>query len=400
MTTKSTLTVGLKNATTSNVVYAYITGYAIDRSNHLLLMSSDGVTPYYPISPPGNVTVQPLNHDISIRLGPPNSTIFAEIPHIAGARVYFSVNNKLKFFLNPGPALVEPSCTNRSDANADVCWAFAELTFNDYQVFANISYVDFVSLPMSCEVETVEGRIDRVSGMALNGFDNVCRGLKAQSAKDGQPWERLIINNSAGRPFRVLSPNNGIVGDPTLFANYFRNYVDAVFEEYSTRPLNVNTQAQWRTVQGRTITNGSPDNGADDEMDFGEGVKYGKPSSKDIFSCSSGVFGDSVPLQLAVTPRLCAGFNRGTLLSAGVTPDPLGPGSFYKGAICNHYARILHEQLLDGRGYAFPYDDVCADGGPDQCGAVYDSYPKVLTFAVGGNGAWVDKDAFGAPKYD
>jgi hypothetical protein len=118
----------------------------------------------------------------------------ARIPHMAGARVYFSINQRLKFFLNPGPALVEPSCNNPSDANIDVCWAFAELTYNANQVFANISYVDFVSLPMSCSVTTVGGRVDRVSGMAVNGFANVCRALKAQAAKDGQAWYDLLAN--------------------------------------------------------------------------------------------------------------------------------------------------------------------------------------------------------------
>jgi len=191
----STLQVALKNATTSSTVYAYITGYAIDQQNRLLLMSADGVTPYFPKSPPYDTTVQPLGRDCAIPLGPPDSTVYAGIPHIAGGRIYFSVNDKLVFRLNPGPALVEPSCTNLSDPNIDVCWDFAELTYNADQVFANISYVDFVSLPMAITIETMDGRIDRVSGMAINGFNNICAALRAQSAKDGQPWSSLIINN-------------------------------------------------------------------------------------------------------------------------------------------------------------------------------------------------------------
>jgi hypothetical protein len=75
--------------------------------------------------------------------------------------------------------------------------------------------------------------------------------------------------------------------------------------------------------------------------------------------------------------------------------------SFYQNPITNHYSRIVHEQHLDGRGYAFPYDDVVASGGSDQSGSVYDGQPQSLTIAIGGNGAYVSLDAPGLDElYD
>lgn len=41
---------------------------------------------------------------------------------------------------------------------------------------------------------------------------------------------------------------------------------------------------------------------------------------------------------------------------------------------------------LDGKGYAFPYDDVQKTGGPDQSGEVHASDSVVLTVTVGGGG--------------
>ena len=38
----------------------------------------------------------------------------------------------------------------------------------------------------------------------------------------------------------------------------------------------------------------------------------------------------------------------------------------------------------DGRGYAFPYDDVVPDGGQDVAGTIFDGSPKLFTIAVGG----------------
>ena len=76
--TANTLTIALQNQTNSNTVYAYITGLAIDNGNRLVLIQSDGVTPYYPPSPSG--TIQPLGANCAIRLGAPGSTIQARIP--------------------------------------------------------------------------------------------------------------------------------------------------------------------------------------------------------------------------------------------------------------------------------------------------------------------------------
>lgn len=140
----STMQIELKNCTVSRNVYAFITGLAIDQGNQLMLMSADGKTPYYPPNPPAGTTVQPLPQDCAIPLGPPGTSVFATIPHIAGCRVWLSVESKLDFRLNPtpyGPALVEPSCTNPSDPNINHWWDFVELTYNSDQCFANIRYV-------------------------------------------------------------------------------------------------------------------------------------------------------------------------------------------------------------------------------------------------------------------
>lgn len=122
----STLNIALQNTTTSSSVYAVVTGLAIDNNNALFLLESDGRTPYYP----GNVssTGQPVGQNVAIHLGAPGSTTQIVIPHIAGGRIYFSLNQPLTFQINPGPALVEPSVTNPSDPNANIEWAFCEYT--------------------------------------------------------------------------------------------------------------------------------------------------------------------------------------------------------------------------------------------------------------------------------
>ena len=44
----------------------------------------------------------------------------------------------------------------------------------------------------------------------------------------------------------------------------------------------------------------------------------------------------------------------------------------------------MHAANVDGIGYAFPYDDVTPDGGPDQSGKVESGNPTLFTVTVGG----------------
>jgi hypothetical protein len=111
-------------------------------------------------------------------------------------------------------------------------------------------------------------------------------------------------------------------------------------------------------------------------------ASFPKPSTQDIFSCSTGPFLTNSDAFRAITPRLAAGYNRSTLHL--LTPQPADPSLAYKYPITNHYARILHQVELDGRGYAFPYDDVTPTGGLDQSGSVSDPNPVLLTIIVGG----------------
>jgi hypothetical protein len=98
--TSPTLTIELKNATTSNTVFAYVTGTALDSGNSLWLLQSDGASPYFPVSPAN--TQSPLAVNCAIPLGPPGSTRPVTVPHLAGARIWFCVDGQLTFLLNPG----------------------------------------------------------------------------------------------------------------------------------------------------------------------------------------------------------------------------------------------------------------------------------------------------------
>lgn len=318
-----------------------------------------------------------MSADCAIALGAPGSTTTVTIPRTAGGRIWFAVDATLTFLLNPGPALVEPSVTNESDPNYEIYWDFCEFTFNAAELYINISYVDFVSLPIGLQLENTSGTVTTVEGLPSTGLDTVCDGLKAQTATDGAGWSDLIIQNSSGANLRALSPNSGITMNSSLFSNYFDSYVQQVWAKYgSGTGLVIDTQASWGTMNGTV---------SDNVLSFGSSVgSFSVPTSADIFSCSSGPFATSTDEMGAIGARLAAAFNRSTLLLDSDQPGDAAVADYYTNPITNHYSRLMHATYLDGKGYAFPYDDVAPTGGADQSGSLFDPSPKLLTVTVGG----------------
>jgi hypothetical protein len=372
--TAATMPFTISNASGSNTVFAYVTGQAIDNGGALMLLRSDGRTPYFPASPAGPGT--PLGADCAIPLNASGGApVTITVPHLAGARLWLSVGAPLTFLLNPGPGLVEPSVTNPSDPNIGLAWDFCEFTYNQSQLFANLSFVDFASIPIALGLADTAGGQQSAAGLAPGGLDTICAGLTAQAAADGHPWGDLIVT-SGGRNLRALSPTNGIVMNSSFLSGYYDGYVGQVWDKYASAPLSVDTQASFGTVTGQVSNN---------LLTFPGVGSFARPSAADIFSCASGPFSPAgmSPEMLAILPRLAAAFNRSTLLTDASQPDGENPASYYANPVTNHYARIVHAAERDGRGYAFPYDDVAPTGGGDQSGSVASGTPAQLAITVG-----------------
>jgi len=365
-----TLPIALVNHTQSSEVYVYITGLAIKNNNSWFLLRADGRTPYYPANPSG--IGSQLAEDCAIKLEGPGQTRTVNIPQLAGGRIFVSIGGKLTFLLNPGPALVEPSVTNQADPNINTNWSFAEFTYNG-PVYANISYVDFVGIPISMQLKTKGGATQTVPGMPANGLDTVCQRLREQADKDGVAgWRNLIVQNN-GKNLRALSPNSSLGLRPDDFRNYWEDYVNQVWDRYQNSPLTIRTADNVLNTQGRV---------ANSQFTI-DNAGFAKPNTADVFSCNTGPFVTGQDQRRnVVIPHLCAAFNRSTLLKSDKTPA--NQDIFYKENVTNHYARILHEVAVDGRGYAFAYDDVNSAEGKDQSGFVNAPDPDVLTVTFGG----------------
>ena len=371
--TPTTLPLDLANGTTSSTVYAYVLGRDPAAGGTWAFVQADGRSLYHPPSPANDQT--PLGTDCAIALSAPGAAArTVTLPYLYSGRIYFSVGEKLTFLMNRGGGLALPSVSNPSDPNINIRHDFCEFTYNTDQLYANITFVDMVCLPLAFRLETGQGT-QTVQGLPADGLSRVAGALRAQSAADGSDWNKLIVS-SGGADLRVLSPNLAIRGNSSLFAGYFDSYVNQVWDRYGSTDLKIDTQAGWGTVTGRV---------SGDQLNFPGVGSFTKPSTLSIFSCSDAPFTTGNDEMGNLSARLAAALNRTTLLDNPNQPDGERPSSFYTQARTNHYARILHGTTPDGLGYAFPYDDVHPDG-VDFEGRVQSSSPTRFRITVGGSG--------------
>lgn len=205
---------------------------------------------------------------------------------------------------------------------------FAEFTFNQAQVFVNISYVDFVSLPVALTLRDTNSRTQHVAGLPANGLQTIAEGLRAQTRKDGRRWSSLIVPGPNDRPLRILSPNSALLTNPTWFRDYYLDHVNRVWDKYRVQQLTVDTQASFGEINGQ-VTSANV-------LDLGPAGTFQKPSTPDVFSCSTGPFATgSNAARNAAIPRLAAAFNRSTLLLSQETPNGTRPGQYYQAPITN-----------------------------------------------------------------
>lgn len=315
--TAPTLPLDLVNTTGSATVYAYVLGRDPSAGGNWAFVQSDGRTLYHPPSPSADQT--PLGVDCAIALNASGGAARGvTLPHLDSGRIYFSVGAKLTFLMNRGGGLALPSVSNPSDPNIAVRHDFCEFTYNNDQLYANITFVDMVGLPISFRLDT-SGATQTVRGLPSDGLSRVAAALRAQSAADGSDWSKLIVPGG-GSDLRVLSPNLAIRGNSALFKGYFDDYVNQVWDKYRSTDLRIDTQFTWGTVTGRV---------SGDQLTFPGVGSFGKPSTLAIFSCSDAPFTTGNDEMGNLSARLAAALNRTTLLDNAFQPTGENPAAFY-----------------------------------------------------------------------
>ncbi|MGB4758577.1 MAG: beta-1,3-glucanase family protein [Candidatus Saccharimonadales bacterium] len=369
-----TLASTLVNNSSTNTVYAYIIGLDMN-DGRWMLVSSDGNGTYKPPNPPQNYTPLPVDCAIPLNaIGAPGKQV--TIPRMVSGRIFFSYDDKLELFTDMNGGFVMPSQVNTNDENIDIQYTFCEFTFNTNELYANISFVDILSIPVAFKLEVSDGfGTQHVPGLPAGGMHTIANRLLAQKAVDGGDWDKCLYYNTNNELVRILSPNTAVDIYPTAFATYLDPYIDQVWAKYSTETLTINTnRVEWGIKTGQV---------AGGILDFGGGLTFAKPATAAIWSCSDLPFTTGNDEHGNMTARLTAAFHRTTLLINSDQPDGEDPATFYKNPLTNHYSRVAHEVVYGNLGYAFPYDDVHPSGGISYEGRVQSGAPSHWTITVG-----------------
>ena len=374
----TSLPIKLANNSGSDTVYAYISG--TDSSGWPVFVSANGTLNRLP-NPSSAVT--PIA-DYSIPLGASGSaaTTVNLTNYVISGRIYFSVGKKLQFFVNPGtvPGVVQPALVS-ADPNWSTNWTFCEFTFNSANLYANISYVDMVALPISMS-STGSAGTQTVSPLPSGALASIASGLQAQHTTDGAPWDRLVVTDSSGGVLRVMAP----VHSPVDFGTYWDDYLNRVWSHYTSNPLTINGQGSIGSYTGKVSGNAIVFSGLNTN-----GVPFTKPSAVDIFGCASGpLYNSGGDARGAIAARLAAALNRSSLLVPGGNnqPDGVTPSQYYTDSVTNHYARLVHRYATIG--YAFPYDDVGPTGAAPVDGHIQDGAPTSWSITLGAGGSGGD----------
>ncbi|WP_328370899.1 glycoside hydrolase family 64 protein [Streptomyces sp. NBC_00445] len=284
------------------------------------------------------------------------------IPKFSG-RIYFSYGQKLDFRLTTG-GLVQPAVQNPSDPNRNILFNWSEYTLNDSGLWLNSTQVDMFSAPYAVGVQRADGSTSTTGHLKSGGYNAVFNGLRGQSGG----WAGLVQTRSDGTVLRALSPGHG-VGSGALPASVMDDYINRVWQRYATSTLTVTPFAD----QPNTKYFGRVSGGV---MNFANGsgavvTSFQKPDADSVFGCHKLLDAPNDQVRGPISRTLCAGFNRSTLLVNPNQPDT-SSANFYQDGVTNHYARLIHGQMADGKAYAFAFDDVghheslVHDGNPQQ----------------------------------
>jgi hypothetical protein len=303
--------------------------------------------------------------------GPANGqSITIQIPKFSG-RLYFSYGRKLVFQLATG-GLVQPAVQNPSDPNHDILFNWSEYTLNDSGLWLNSTQVDMFSAPYAVGVQPASGATKTTGHLKSGGYNGFFSALR------GQPggWASLIQSDSGGNVLRALAPGHGIESGG-LPGSVMDDYVNRVWSKYSSSTLTVTPFADQPGTQyfGRVAGN---------VMNFTNSsgavvTTFQKPDSDSIFGCYKLLDAPNDLVRGPISRTLCAGYNRSTLLVSANQPDN-NAADFYQDSVTNQYARKIHEQMVDGKAYAFAFDDVgnfeslVNDGNPQHAYLTLDPF--------------------------
>jgi hypothetical protein len=136
---------------------------------------------------------------------------------------------------------------------------------------------------------------------------------------------------------------------------YLDPYIAEAWAAYRSKPLKVVPFADRPDVAFTGRTSGDVLNFTD--ASGARVASFTRPSTANVWGCDGALDAPNDKVVGPVARTLCAALHRSTLGRLDVQPSGTAE-DFYQGPLTNHYSRVIHESMTDGRAYGFAFDDV------------------------------------------
>ena len=307
-----------------------------------------------------------------------------KLPPLNGGRIYVSLGAPMYITVVAGNPLgyAGPNPLNTSDPNSNTHYDWYEFDWGGTRdaIFINTTQVDDFGLPMTLDVWGSGETFHQQTGIT-ESIAQIDQEFAAQTPVAFQAGQGGV---AAVSPLRIWAPAHMTFGAGGANGNYLDSYVDAVWAEYATTPLNVfldnNSHEYTGTTSGTTFnfTEINLNNGA---YAGPQTYTINKPSTQDLLLCSgtmayaaSTLTAQESGVTLALEAQFCAAFNRHVM---DTYADWTLVSNYYQAAPANYYAAFWHAHSIAGLAYGFAYDDVNS-----QSSSIVGASPEHMAFGI------------------
>jgi Beta-1,3-glucanase len=297
------------------------------------------------------------------------------LPWANSGVIFFCIEDQIKIGLNGtgnDVSVRAPAAQNPVDPNFEYLWDNIEFSFNppgegnkNANITANTQLISKIALPISIKLVTQDGKTQE-GGLVKPGGQ---AAMYDAFLKD-PVFKECVVRDKKGRNLRVIGPSVAVdAPDVDVHSDGLKTYFDAYIKQCAhkynsasnafTAKYEVNQQAVLFSCYFDSQNNvhvNAPANAPAGVTSF----TFGPLTSTNIWFCA----GAGIPTagyQVGIANIVFAAFNRGILLDHAVQPF-CDHTKFYQNDVGqNLWCKTIHDNFIDSKVYAFPYDDQCGE---------------------------------------